>query len=170
MVSATGAVNRPDTDATVTLTATVSSGSAHQSKDFEVRVQAALTDEQKLREAVAALTVTNLSDVRGNLTLPIAGRHGSTIDWASADETVIDTSGLVHRPPTGSPAARVTLTATLTLGIWNAEKALTAVVPALPAAAPLKATRLPTSPATALPGRRSISPPARATMRCAGAS
>ena len=45
---------------------------------------------------------------------------------------------MVHRPAAGSAAKQVALTATVRLGAATGKKTLTATVPALPAAAPLK--------------------------------
>ncbi|GAA3341706.1 hypothetical protein GCM10020358_34090 [Amorphoplanes nipponensis] len=138
VITAAGAVTRPAADTTVTLTATLTSGSATATKAFPVTVKAAPGAAQQVEEARAALTVTNLDDVRGNLTLPGAGLHGAGVAWASADPATISATGVVHRPAAGSPAKRVALTATISLGDVSAERTLTATVPALPAPAPLK--------------------------------
>jgi Glycosyl hydrolases family 43/Concanavalin A-like lectin/glucanases superfamily len=138
VITAAGAVTRPDAETTVTLTATVTSGSTSDTKAFSVTVKAALSEAQKVDEARAALTVTNLNDVRGNLTLPVKGLHATTIAWSSADAATISSTGVVHRPANGSQAKQVALTATISLGTASAEKSFTAAVPALPAAAPLR--------------------------------
>ena len=138
VITPAGVVTRPDTDTQVTLTATITSGSSSDTKAFTVTVKSALSAAEKIAEARAALTVTNLDDVRGNLTLPVTGLHASTVDWASADPATISSTGVVHRPATGSEATKVELTATLSLGSASASKTFTATVPALPAAAPLK--------------------------------
>ncbi|MFI7542098.1 family 43 glycosylhydrolase [Actinoplanes sp. NPDC049599] len=138
VITAAGAVTRPAADTTVTLTATVSSGSVSDTRAFAVTVKAALSAAERVEEARAALTVTNLDDVRGNLTLPVTGRHGTTVAWSSADAATISPTGVVRRPAAGSPARRVDLTATVSLGAVSAEKTLTATVPPLPAPAPLK--------------------------------
>ena len=46
-------------------------------------------------------------DARGNLTLPTTGINGSTITWASSNTTVVDATGIVTRPATGSAATRL---------------------------------------------------------------
>jgi len=137
VITAAGAVTRPAADTEVTLTATVSSGSTSDTKAFPVTVKADLSAAQKVDEALAALTVTNLDDVRGNLSLPVTGLHATIVAWSSADAATINTTGVVHRPAYGSPASKVALTATVSLGSVSAEKTLTATVPALPAPAPL---------------------------------
>ena len=51
--------------------------------------------------------------VSGDLTLPGSGQHGTTVAWASSDQAVIETTGVVRRPFAPSPPS-VTLTATVT--------------------------------------------------------
>jgi hypothetical protein len=138
VITAAGAVTRPAADTVVTLTATVASGGTSDTKAFQLTVKSAPSAAQKVEEARAALTVTNLEDARGNLTLPVTGLHGTTVAWSSADAATISSTGEVHRPAYGSPAKQVALTATVSLGATSAEKKLTAKVPALPAPAPLK--------------------------------
>ena len=137
VVSDAGVVTRPPADTTVTLTATIKSGTVSDTRDFPVTVKTALSDSEKLAEALAALTVANLGDVRGNLTLPATGQHGSTITWASADPATISATGEVHRPAAGSAARQVALTATVKVGAATGTRAFTAVVPPLPAVTPL---------------------------------
>ena len=138
VITPAGAVTRPATDTTVTLTATLTSGATSATRAFPVTVKAALSAAQQVEEARAALTVTNLGDARGNLTLPVTGRHGTTVAWSSADPATVSPTGVVRRPAAGSPARQVALTATVSLGPVTAERTLTATVPALPAPAPLK--------------------------------
>ncbi|WP_329790838.1 immunoglobulin-like domain-containing protein [Lentzea sp. DG1S-22] len=45
--------------------------------------------EPLVRAAAAALEVPNIGDVRGRLTLPTTGSHGTTITWRSSDDEVI---------------------------------------------------------------------------------
>ncbi|UZX02082.1 family 43 glycosylhydrolase [Arthrobacter sp. CDRTa11] len=89
-------------------------------------------DEAAVQAAAGALAVTNIGDVRGNLTLPTTGPQETTIAWASEDSAVVDPSGIVHRPATGQPTDQVTLTALITKNDAVTTKAFTAVVPALP--------------------------------------
>src|SRR3954454_10254577 len=138
VITSAGAVTRPESDTDVTLTATITSGSASDTKAFTVTVKSALSAAEKVAEAKAALSVTNIDDVRGNLTLPVTGLYASTVTWSSADAATISSTGVVHRPATGSATKQVELTAVLTLGSATATKTFTASVPALPAPAPLK--------------------------------
>jgi len=138
VITAAGVVTRQDADTTVTMTATISSGTTSDTKAFPVTVKTALSAAERVELARAALTVANLDDVRGNLTLPLTGLHATTVEWSSADPATISTTGVVHRPAAGSAAKTVALTAKISLGTTTAEKTLTATVPALPVAAPLK--------------------------------
>ena len=137
VVSDQGVVTRPAADARVTLTATIGSGDVHATKAFEVTVPADLSDEAKAADAAGALTVANIDDVRGNLTLPTTGRYQSRISWSSADPATIAATGEVHRPAAGSAAGKVGLTATVQVGSATTTRTLTATVPPLPAPAPL---------------------------------
>ncbi|MGX9902105.1 immunoglobulin-like domain-containing protein [Arthrobacter sp. SA17] len=89
-------------------------------------------DAAAVQAAASALAVTNINDVRGNLTLPSAGAEGTSIAWASEDSAVVDPSGVVHRPATGQATDEVTLTATITRNDASTTKTFNAVVPALP--------------------------------------
>ncbi|WP_175411858.1 immunoglobulin-like domain-containing protein [Streptomyces sp. TRM64462] len=137
-VSTTGRVTRPAPgrpDARVTLTATVSRGTApavSRTKQFAVTVHAEYDDARATAEAARELVVRNVDDVRGNLTLPAEGAYGTTVTWASSDPAVIDPTGIVHRPRHGKGTATVTLTATVARGTARTARALTATVPELP--------------------------------------
>jgi GH43 family beta-xylosidase len=89
-------------------------------------------DEAAVQAAASALLVTNIGDVRGNLTLPTTGAQDTSIGWASGDSAVVDPTGIVHRPANGEPTDEVTLTATITKNDASATKTFNAVVPALP--------------------------------------
>ena len=139
VVSAAGAVVRPafgGPDATVTLTATVTKGGASVTRQFTVTVLADIAPGAKATYDAEHLTVTNIDDVRGNLTLPVTGPRGSAITWTSSSPGVVSATGDVTRPAYGQDAATVTLTATATNGDDQASHAYTATVPALPRTAP----------------------------------
>jgi len=133
VVSASGAVTRPagDEPATATLTATVTLRGATETRTFDVTVLPGDGDQAKADAAAAALEVTNLDDVRGNLTLPTTGLHGAGVAWASSSGTITPT-GEVTRPAHGEDAETVTLTATVTVGAATATRELEAHVPPLP--------------------------------------
>jgi len=134
VVAASGAVTRPaagEDPATVTLTATVALRGASETRTFDVTVLPGDGDQAKADAAAAALEVTNLDDVRGNLTLPTTGQHGAVVTWASSSGTVTAT-GEVTRPAHGEDDETVTLTATVRVGAATATRELVAHVPALP--------------------------------------
>ncbi|MDY0912807.1 family 43 glycosylhydrolase [Rathayibacter festucae] len=109
VVSSSGVVTRPATgSAQAVLTATVTRGSATQTRTFTATVPAqnANADAQK---ALDALSIVNAGDVRGNITLPAkAGAYD--VSWASSNAAVISTTGVVKRQPASTA---VTLTATI---------------------------------------------------------
>ncbi|GAA4054459.1 family 43 glycosylhydrolase [Streptomyces shaanxiensis] len=135
VVSDTGKVTRPaagEPDAHATLTATLKKGAVTDTKTFEVTVLPAFDDRTATEQAAEALTVRNLDDVRGNLTLPATGSYGTKVTWSSANPDVISSDGLVHRPAHGTGATTVELTATVTKGEASTTRAFTAKVPELP--------------------------------------
>ena len=114
--SQTGEVTRPAAaagNATVTLTATISNGHATATKTFTVTVIKQLADAEKLKHDAENLTVHNINDVRGNLTLPVKGDYGSVISWSSEDPAVVTPTGEVKRPASGTGDVEIKLTATL---------------------------------------------------------
>ncbi|MFE0454610.1 family 43 glycosylhydrolase [Streptomyces sp. NPDC058914] len=141
VVSDTGKVTRPaagEPDGHATLTATLKKGTVTATKTFDVTVLAAFDDTASARQAAEALTVHDLDDVRGNLTLPPTGAYGTDVAWSSARPDVVAADGVVHRPAHGSGATTVELTATVTKGEAKATRVFTAKVPELPAPAALK--------------------------------
>ncbi|AXX29229.1 family 43 glycosylhydrolase [Actinosynnema pretiosum subsp. pretiosum] len=118
-VSATGEVTRPRAGllpSSALLTATTTRGDAKQRRLFAVTVRPQPTDREKVAEAVKALTVWDADDVRGNLTLPTTGLHGTTVTWTSSAPDVVTPTGEVTRPEHGQPAGRVRLTASVGSG------------------------------------------------------
>ena len=59
-------------------------------------------DAGKAQAAVDAVELVHPDDVRGNLTLPASGLHGTTFTWASGDPAVVTATGEVTRPAHGS--------------------------------------------------------------------
>ena len=124
-ISNTGVVTIPaigEDDVSVTLTATLSKNASVSSKDFTLTVQALVqNDADAVAADKAALTFdsikgtnTDESNVISNLSLPTVGANGSTITWASNNEVVLATDGVVTRPAFNTGNADVILTATLT--------------------------------------------------------
>ncbi|MFG2935875.1 family 43 glycosylhydrolase [Streptomyces sp. NPDC048282] len=141
VVSGTGKVTRPaagSPDARATLTATLTKGTVTDTRTFDITVLADFDDATAAEQAADALTVHNVDDARGNLTLPGTGAYGTTVTWSSADPDTVSADGTVHRPAHGSGATTVDLTATVAKGAATATRTFTARVPELPAPAALK--------------------------------
>ncbi|WP_128379321.1 family 43 glycosylhydrolase [Streptomyces cavernae] len=141
VVSATGKVTRPasgEPDGQATLTATLKKGTVTDTKSFDITVPAAFDDATATERAAEALTVHNLDDVRGNLTLPATGDYATKVSWSSAKPDVIDADGVVHRPAHSDGGTTVELTAKVTKGDAEASRVFTAKVPELPAKEALK--------------------------------
>ena len=107
-------------------------------RDFRVYDRALAPDEAKqlgaqtaaLRVAsdAAALDLGDTSAVTDDLALSPRGDGGSTITWASSDESVVATDGAVTRPAPGAGNATVTLTATISYAAASATKTFTVTV------------------------------------------
>ncbi|TQE26878.1 hydrolase [Streptomyces ipomoeae] len=141
VVSDSGAVTRPaagEPNGHATLTATLKKGTVTDTKTFEVTVLPAFDDKTATEQAAEALSVHNLDDVRGNLTLPTDGTYGTKVAWSSANADVVAADGVVHRPSHGDGATTVELTATVTKGDAKTTRAFTAKVPELPKKEALK--------------------------------
>lgn len=85
--------------------------------------------QERAREALAAITIPDMDDVRGNVTLPaiLAAEPGATLRWTSSNPNVVSdrahgaiAAGVVRRPPVGAAPAKVTLSACLTVGAGEA--------------------------------------------------
>lgn len=141
VVSDLGKVTRPaagSPDGHAKLTATLKKGTVTDTRTFEVTVLPDFDDATATRQAADALSVHNLDDARGNLTLPTSGSYGTQVAWSSANPDVVSADGVVHRPAHGDGATTVGLTATVTKGGATATRTFTAHVPELPAKAALK--------------------------------
>ncbi len=141
VVSDSGKVTRPAAgapDGHATLTATLKKGTVTDTRSFDVTVLPDFDDKTATEQAAQALTVHNLDDVRGNLTLPAQGDYATDVTWSSADPDVISADGVVHRPAHGDGATTVDLTATVTKGAAKTTRTFTAKVPELPEKEALK--------------------------------
>ena len=118
LIDDSGVVTQPATgDASVTLTATITSHAESDTASFTLTVKGQVTDADAVAAAKAALNITygsgdDASNVTQNLTLPANSTNATTITWSSSDPSVISDTGVVTQP-VGSDAA-VTLTATIT--------------------------------------------------------
>jgi hypothetical protein len=57
---------------------------------------------------------SDMSNVTENLVLNTTGPNNSTISWSFEPEGIVESNGTIHRPLVGEPAAKITLTATVT--------------------------------------------------------
>lgn len=139
VVSASGTVNRPaygEDPAAVALTATLTRGQTSATKEFALTVlPEELDDAGKAQEAVAAVTLVHPDDVRGNLTLPTAGLHVTSLSWTSSAPDVVTATGEVTRPAYGASAVAVTLTVTATRNGATASRDIVVQVQPSPAPA-----------------------------------
>jgi len=95
--------------------------------DVRLSTSAGLTDAEKAGQAKDALSLSaDLTQVIGDLTLPLTGINDTTITWASDNEAVITTAGVVTQPTDAD--AVVTLTATITLNAESVTKTFTVTV------------------------------------------
>jgi len=139
VISASGQVTRPAAGSDpvdVTLTATVSHGTASDTRTFTATVLPDVDDQTKVDEAAAALSIANADDVRGNITLAATGLYDAAVSWSSSDPAVVSADGVVHRPAHGSGDVDVTMTATLTVGTATATRTIVLTVRELPETAP----------------------------------
>lgn len=85
-------------------------------------VSSVYTDGSKvmaLQQAKKELALGDTSAVADHMTLPLTGANGSTISWKSSDETAISNTGVVSLK---TSEQKVTLTATISLGGYQAAK------------------------------------------------
>ncbi|MBD8079470.1 immunoglobulin-like domain-containing protein [Cellulosimicrobium arenosum] len=138
VVSATGDVTRPaagEDDATVTLTALLTRGAVARTVTFEVTVLAELDAAEAAQWDAEHVSIPNLDDVRGNITLPDEGVNGSSLTWVSGDTATISPTGEVTRPASGEQAVVVQLTVTASTDGETATHVYEATVLPLPAEA-----------------------------------
>ncbi|WP_112264302.1 family 43 glycosylhydrolase [Lentzea terrae] len=93
--------------------------------------------ESVVKTAAEALSVPNLDDVRGHLTLPTNGFNDTKVSWTSSNRSVITPTGEVTRPATGAKPTKVVLTAKVSRGFQSTTRKLTATVVPQPAKEPL---------------------------------
>lgn len=117
VLSSGGAVNRPEQQETIELSALITLGGTKHRFNYTANVGALPnTREGKLQEAIDDFYLTQ-EDANGNiyvdrdvLVLPrVTDLYNVYIDWSSTDESIIDLEGNVHRT---EQAQTVTLTAT----------------------------------------------------------
>ena len=118
-----GAVNCQKTETKVTLTGHFQVQENRKFKAdgvFDVTVSADPDDASAVAKAAEALTLGDTSSVKRNLSLPTAGKRGTTITWKSSDPAVVDNDGKVY--PAAQADKSATLTATIARGGESATK------------------------------------------------
>jgi len=123
-VAVNGTVTRPTFDAgnrTVTLTATLVTGTASATKTFSlVIIPVDPTDAEAVASATTALAIgyatgDSAAGIRQNLSLPATGLWGTSVSWLRTAGTAIDPAdGTVTRPAYLAGNTSVSLQATLT--------------------------------------------------------
>ncbi|WP_185602350.1 S-layer homology domain-containing protein [Paenibacillus sp. 598K] len=141
VVATNGTVTRPTygmEDQVVTLTATITKGTASNTRTFTVTVKVLpQTDAQAVAAAKNALVVgyitgDSANSVTADVTLPTTGASDTAISWSSSDTSVIATNGAVARPSYNMGDQLVTLTATITKGTESDTQEFKLTVKALP--------------------------------------
>lgn len=89
-----------------------------------------MTDAEAVVYDKSILELGDLSAVTANLTLPTAGRRGTTIVWET-DHAAITTTGTITRPAYPAADQKVRLTATIRRGAESATKEFNALVKAI---------------------------------------
>ena len=129
VIDVDGVVVRPAAgqgNADVTLTATISRGTASETREFFLTVTEELSDAESVVADAIWLTWARIrgantlrSNVTNNLQLPTIGLNASTITWSSSDTDIVADDGFVM-PPRFLDYVEVTLTAYITNGAYSA--------------------------------------------------
>lgn len=132
IISKDGKVKPSIEDREVVLKAKFKYNNESIEKSFNLKVLREITILEKLNYDKDVLTVNNIDDVRGNLTLLNKGYYGSNITWTSSDEAIITSKdngdikvGVVTRQDNDR---EVKLVATLSLDNETVTKEFTAKV------------------------------------------
>lgn len=124
-ITADGTYTAPTADEEVTLTAHITRGEEKADKEFIFTLRP--SDGVRAKNDLAALYVSGLDSVTGDITLPNSGNGGSSITWASSAPDIISANGTVTRPDTDT---EVTLTARVESGAYTLQKEFYATVKA----------------------------------------
>ena len=128
IVANEGTVYRPEEDAEITLTATVTYASAAAVHTFKITVKSRLSAEEKnaaiVKSDTEALEIgyapgDNVNAVTMDISLPATGANGSAVAWTSTREEIISQYGEVTRPEDDT---EVTLTAMVMRGTASRTK------------------------------------------------
>lgn len=127
-IDSAGRVYLPENaDQEVILTATVTRGTASQTKSFALTLKYSetISDLQAVRRAMAALNIP--AKTSSNLDLPTSGEGGVDIAWTSDNLSALSDSGVYQKPEENET---VVLTAILTKGAVRETKSFTVSVSA----------------------------------------
>ncbi|HKJ40693.1 MAG TPA: family 43 glycosylhydrolase [Sunxiuqinia sp.] len=121
VVTADGTIYRPaygQEAVKVTLTATLTKNNYSASKDIEITVLPAYSDDESTTIDLSKLAIGgNTSNARSQLNLPYQTTEGSRITWSSDASDWINSVGRILKlSPTGQGKKQITLTATATKG------------------------------------------------------
>ncbi|ERJ13074.1 immunoglobulin-like domain-containing protein [Haloplasma contractile] len=113
----------------VVMVLTLSACTNDGTTDTTDTTEATLTDEEKVAEDIAAISVTDdLMNVKNDLVLPTQGAHGSKITWESNNTYVVANNGTVTRPGVDAGDEIVRLTATIKLNDVTEKRVFSVVV------------------------------------------
>ena len=123
VIGTDGSVTRPEPDAedvSITLTATISKGSAKDTTEFTLTVKKKTAVDVDIDTAESNLAIPyagadNADSVTADITLPSLGSGDTTVTWESDNEAIVIQNGqaTVNRPLSSAADAEVTLTATI---------------------------------------------------------
>ncbi len=133
VISNSGVVTRPASGSDtvdVQLTAAIIRNFVKITKTFTASVIPYYSHQTSVQMDADSLRLTgNLTNLRSNLTLPLAGAQGTTVSWSSDKPNVLSNTGvIVNRPAKGSGNASIILTATITKGSASTQKNYTITV------------------------------------------
>ncbi|WP_139415902.1 family 43 glycosylhydrolase [Agromyces laixinhei] len=138
VISASGAMTRPaagEPSVDITLTATLTRGSALQTREFVATVLPQPGGESLAQEDLDALSIPNADEIRGNIALAMVGAvNGSQITWSASPVGVITTDEQNGKAPGVVTRGTADTTVTLTASVpdTDAERELTVTVKAAP--------------------------------------
>ena len=132
-------------DRTVTLTATFTAPDETRTQTYTVVVPEDLADQEKVEGDLAAIEIPGQGDIRTNISVPVTGALGSSIEWTVTEgaEFAALRAGVgegyrtvdIERPASGADAAEVELTATARTGSAEQTRQFRLSVQPMPAAA-----------------------------------
>ena len=136
-VASDGSVTRPaylSGDASGSITATITKGSASATRTFSLTVlKDAIDDATSVSEAAGSLSIgyasgDSASSVKSDVTLPSSGLYGTSVSWNTSGNSAIASDGSVTRPSFSSGDTSGNLVATITKGSESTTKTFSLTV------------------------------------------